>query len=738
MKTGNNQRMADRMLAEGFLSADDHLTATRYVAIHGGRIEEALLDIDAMTEAELLKWLSTAHGTRFVSTEKLYKAQIDPRILALVPRKLAEMHQLIPVLYDDSTKTLSIVTADPDDPTALHDVKLASGVHNVSALLARPAAVAAAIQRGYHNDPSPFALLLRPKAGNFGLGVENAHPGDRFRSGKGAITLTGANGKSLEVMPDRLEKAPQNAAAVRRAAAALTGATAPATLDHLDLSPDPEPAPPPRPVAAPPARPAVPAARPGQVPAIPSLDAPGAAPAAAAATRQAPPPPPQRAPRAEIPPVTLTTDYIDTLNVLMSLLENARPDLRGHSPMVARIVKKLSDRMGLTPAQVAAVVVAAYIHDVGKAGTYHLTALNVAEYDGHKIAAQKVHNVVDRYFQSVQLSPETKSAVHAMYERYDGKGFPGGLSGKDIPLGARVLAVADTYADLTVNPRNPARRVLSPIDAAHYLAQHRGTVFDPMVLDLLTQEVAGDDLRAKILADRRIVLIVDPDPEETTILELRLLEQGFDVRIARSAQQAVHELKAREFAVVVSEIDLDEPDGGLALRSEALGEAWGKDVTWIVHTRKTDREIAQIVFDLGVDDMVSKPTPPDVFVTKIRQLIERRKRSATAAVSKGVSGSLAEMGLPEVVQVLWHGRKTCALRITSKKGSGEIGFSEGQIVDARLGSVRGEEAFYQMLTLADGEFRIDPDYKLGERTIDVSPEGLLLEGMRRLDEGMLK
>ena len=71
-------------------------------------------------------------------------------------------------------------------------------------------------------------------------------------------------------------------------------------------------------------------------------------------------------------------------------------------------------------------------------------------------------------------------------------------------------------------------------------------------------------------------------------------------------------------------------------------------------------------------------------------------------------------------------------------GNGEIGFSEGQIVDARLGSVRGEEAFYQMLTLADGEFRIDPDYKLTERTIDVSPEGLVLEGMRRLDEGMLK
>ena len=48
-----------------------------------------------------------------------------------------------------------------------------------------------------------------------------------------------------------------------------------------------------------------------------------------------------------------------------------------------------------------------------------------------------------------------------MYERFDGKGFPLGLAGKDIPLGARILAVADAYADLTQNPRNPARRMLN-------------------------------------------------------------------------------------------------------------------------------------------------------------------------------------------------------------------------------------------------------------------------------------
>ena len=88
-----------------------------------------------------------------------------------------------------------------------------------------------------------------------------------------------------------------------------------------------------------------------------------------------------------------------------------------------------------------------------------------------------------------------------------------------------------------------------------------------------------------------------------------------------------------------------------------------------------------------------------------------------------------------MIQILWHGRKTCALRITDGPSAGEIHFSEGQVVDARWDALRGEAAFYKMLTLHEGEFRLDPTFKPTTRTIEASPEALLLEGMRRLDEG---
>jgi len=72
----------------------------------------------------------------------------------------------------------------------------------------------------------------------------------------------------------------------------------------------------------------------------------------------------------------------------------------------------------------------------------------------------------------------------------------------------------------------------------------------------------------------------------------------------------------------------------------------------------------------------------------------------------------------------------------SKASSGEIHFAEGQIVHAKWDAIQGDDAFYKMLTLHEGDFRLDPAYKpSATRSIQASPEALLLEGMRRLDEG---
>ncbi len=488
----------------------------------------------------------------------------------------------------------------------------------------------------------------------------------------------------------------------------------------LDDGPSVPPPPPPRKESV---------ARPPSPPPPPRAPAPPvAAPAAPPVEKEAPPPDRGRNQR------VTDASFVELLHVLVSLLESARADLRGHSAEVARLVRRVGDKLGLDGSSTAMFVVAAFIHDLGKMGQYHLTTLNCSEYDGHKAAAQKAWGLPQRLLEPVRLPTEAIQIASRMYERYDGKGFPDGIGGKDIPLGARVLAICDTYADLTSNPRNPFRKTLSPQEACVAMAKHKETIFDPNLVDVFRNTVLGEELAARLLANRSQALLVDADPEETTVLELRMIEQGFVVKTARSAEQAAKVLAEGETDLVVSEIDLGSGDG-LALIAEARKQAWGKDLAWVVYTRRQERTIAQKAFDLGVLDYVTKPASSDLLVAKLKALLDQRA-TASPRNKQGVSGSLREMGLPDMVQVLFHGRKTGKLQIRAQSGSGEIHFAEGNVVDAIWGETRAEPAFYAMLKLTDGDFALDPSFKPTGRVIHQSAEALLLEGMRRMDEGI--
>ena len=155
-----NQSLTDRLLSARQIPPALRERAIEHAIAHQKRIEDAVLDLDIVTEADLLRFLSMQHNTQFVSTEKLHKANVDPTIVSLAPAKLAEVRCVMPVLYSSKDDTLSYVTADPDDVDIAKEVRLAASVKNVKPLLARPAAIRAAIRRSYHADAAPFDMLL--------------------------------------------------------------------------------------------------------------------------------------------------------------------------------------------------------------------------------------------------------------------------------------------------------------------------------------------------------------------------------------------------------------------------------------------------------------------------------------------------------------------------------------------------------------------------------------------------
>ena len=743
-------KAADLLLRAQLLQKAQYERVVTMVRETNERAEDVLIENEILTEADLLKALSGIYRTHFVSTEKLSKADIPRATVQMIPRRVAETLGVFPVLFDRQTSVLSVVTPDPDNVDILREVKLVSGAKDVKAFVARPAAISAAIRKHHTGDLRAFERLERNQAFDFG---QQVLPDGRVVAKKDSVRRTAASDPDLEV--GAVAAQGHRPPSVRRQQVSSPD-------DGLDMPPPPRARAVSQPDLGEPQRASRTTARRAELSAPPP-------PAAAAATAAAMPmPAPARAPAppadsiaplpgarepsnltrlpGTVPPTSdlssrtaqnpFTNDTtIELLTVMVSLLENSRQELRGHSSQVARLLKRVAERMNLDRNDTYAVIVAGHIHDIGKMGQFHLTALNCSEYEGHRTAAMKAYDTPLRLLEAVRLPAAIKNAVFHMYERFDGKGFPDKLVGKEIPLGARLLAVADTYADLTQNPRNPFRKVLGPAEAMNVLVQHKGAIFDPAILDLFKALVLGEDMKAKLLANRYRVLVVDPDPEESTVLELRMVEQGFDVKTARTVDAARKALtaEASEFDLVVCEVEIPDADG-LAFLSEARKEDWGRDMPWIVHTHKQGRAEAQRAFDLGAMDFVAKPVQADVLVAKLKAMLDQW--SAGNKGAKGVSGSLREMGLPDIVQVLFHGRKTGKLNVRSGGKAGEIHFLEGNIADAIIGNVTGTEAFYAMLKFDDGEFALDPSFKPPKRVIEDSSEALLLEGMRRMDEGL--
>jgi response regulator RpfG family c-di-GMP phosphodiesterase len=648
--------VADRLLAAKLISAEHHAAAGYRQRTSSVAAEDFLVESGAIREEDLLKFLAATLGCQYLTTEKLRNASLPKALLDMVPAKVVEATGMMPIRWDARSRILMVLAADPENLDALGQLRAAAGVRDVQAVLARPAAIRATINRWYRNDPRAFQALAEDTR----LTAADLGADDAGEVGDWLVTTA-------------------------------PGASVPPPQQHQWTIHEP-----PKEGAAPP----------------------GAAPPAAAA-----PAPGEAAPIAG-------TDYLETLNVLVSLIENARSELRGHSAVTARHARELGVRLGLSPTDLHSVMTAAYLHDLGKGSPFHLTALNVAEWEGHRDSARKRFDAPIRLFEEVALGTEAARAVVHMYERVDEQGFPTGLRGKEIPLGARILAIVDTYADLSQNARNPFRRTLGPNEAIAVFDRYRDKVFDGDLIDLFRLVVAGSDLRQRILAGFRPILVVDGDPEQSAALELRLLGRGFDVKVARTADAALRQLQDSDIHLAVSEVDLDPFDGFELLR-RARATDRSKAIPFLFLTARAAEEDVARAFELGAADYVIKPSTTEVLVAKIRQTLERR---AVAGPTAGVQGALSDMSLPDLVQILAQGRKTGKLTIRGDGRSGEIHFLDGRVANAVHGNLKGEEAFYAMLSITQGEFALDPEFKPAAVAIQNSAEALLLEGMRRIDE----
>lgn len=156
-----------------------------------------------------------------------------------------------------------------------------------------------------------------------------------------------------------------------------------------------------------------------------------------------------------------------------------------HSETVARYAEMIADQLGLDAARIEQIRLAGVVHDLGKIGLPDQLLLKPGSLTADEWQQMERHPEIGAQILESAGLPEPAGWVHSHHERPDGTGYPLGLSGDDVSLEARILAVADSYEAMTTD--HPYRAALPKQAARDELGRHRGTQFDGVVVDALVR-----------------------------------------------------------------------------------------------------------------------------------------------------------------------------------------------------------------------------------------------------------
>ena len=171
-----------------------------------------------------------------------------------------------------------------------------------------------------------------------------------------------------------------------------------------------------------------------------------------------------------------------SLAALSAAIEARDPYSRGHSSRVTVFAQAMARRIGLDPERVSVLRLGALLHDIGKLAVPSAVLLKPGPLTEAEFGLMRRHPRAGARMLRSLGAPETiLPVVLHHHERWDGSGYPTGRGGKDIPLEARVLCVADSFDAMTSN--RPYRAPWSPEDALEELARCAGSQFDRELVD---------------------------------------------------------------------------------------------------------------------------------------------------------------------------------------------------------------------------------------------------------------
>jgi HD-GYP domain-containing protein (c-di-GMP phosphodiesterase class II) len=401
--------------------------------------------------------------------------------------------------------------------------------------------------------------------------------------------------------------------------------------------------------------------------------------------------------------------------------------------VVAWLAHKTALKLGLTTDLVEDVRAAALLRDIGMLSIKKQLLQERRRFRGGDLISLKKHPLNSvQILKQIRFPWNVDAIILQHHENYDGSGYPYGLRGREIAVGARILHVADSFVAMTTT--RPHRRARSYEEARSEVRAHAGTQFDPEVVDTFLAVI--DEERMGVEA-RRTIVVLELTPSIASTVRLAVDQEAVEIVPLQTFSALMRQLRRSLPELVIADVALLTQDNLIAFFN-ALHE--------VPHLGE-----CHFVF------VLTDPAYPRQFtgdnVSYLQMPIDLR--DLTAAIDRamavgedeadipveveeggqgGLSGELEDFGLADIVQILKIGLKTAKVELRRMDSHGAIYLDDGNIVGAEVGELRGEDAFYELMGWRHGGFNIYYGVHPDRRTIRSETMYLLLEATKRLDE----
>ncbi|MBI4690732.1 MAG: DUF4388 domain-containing protein [Nitrospirae bacterium] len=396
--------------------------------------------------------------------------------------------------------------------------------------------------------------------------------------------------------------------------------------------------------------------------------------------------------------------------------------------LVAELSRKIAVKMGLEQGLVEAIQMAALLRDMGRVGIQN----QILE-GSKKLAQSELTPIKEHPIHTVQLLRQVRfpwnldSIISHHHEHYDGSGYPAGLKGRGICIGARILAVADAYYAMVTD--RPYRKALSGDMAIQEIKKNTGIQFDPEVVEVFLSVVKEEPAEVK---PKKNILILERENNIAALIKLSTSADEMNVFHTTSSIDATVYIRQKRPDLIIADVEALQPEVFAKVISIAqqVAAAHNRRLMLITPDKDYPRDME------GNVDYISKPIDIGELTLKIRE----RLFEVPAPVpqeekeAKGLTGSLEEFSLADIIQILSLGLKTARIEVTKGEEGGMLYILHGKITHVSVGNLRGPDAFFKLIGWETGRFRIMHGQVTDDVNVTTDTMHLLLEATAFLDK----